>query len=115
VRIWHFLWAVADLTVLYERQRSVIPRYLIVVRTGCMSQPQKRRLKCHQVVVGYPPCPHLDYLKTFIEEHHGLPVVVGTHPIPEKYLIGHGDLESVGTLQRFHDLMATPEIRKDYD
>ena len=66
-------------------------------------------------VVGYPPCPHLDYLKAFIEGHHDIPVVIGTHPIPEKYLIGHGDLSSLATLERFPSLMVTPEIRKDYD
>ena len=66
-------------------------------------------------VVGYPPCPHLDYLTDFIEKYHGLPVVVGTHPIPEKYLTGHGDLPSLGILERFPDLMATEEVRRAYD
>jgi predicted metal-binding protein len=41
------------------------------------------------LVVGYPPCPHLRAFKSFIETHHGLPVVVGTHPIPLKYLESH--------------------------
>ena len=66
-------------------------------------------------VVGYPPCPHLDYLTGFIETFHGLPVVVGTHPIPEKYLTGHGDLDSLGTLERFDNLLATEEVRRVYD
>ncbi|MFC1529373.1 CGGC domain-containing protein [Gemmatimonadota bacterium] len=66
-------------------------------------------------VVGYPPCPHLDYLKVFIEGYHDLPVVIGTHPIPQKYLDGHSDLPSLGTLERFPDLMTTRDIRKAYD
>jgi predicted metal-binding protein len=40
-------------------------------------------------VVGYPPCPHLRAFKSFIETRFGLPVVVGTHPIPLKYLTQH--------------------------
>ena len=41
------------------------------------------------LLVGYPPCPHLEYFKRLIPEKYGIPVVVGTHPIPEKYLITH--------------------------
>jgi predicted metal-binding protein len=37
-------------------------------------------------VVGYPPCPHIRQFKTFIETAYGLPVVIGTHPIPQTYL-----------------------------
>jgi predicted metal-binding protein len=44
------------------------------------------------LVVGYPPCPHLRALKEFIEKKHQLPVVVGTHPIPLKYLTVHEGL-----------------------
>jgi predicted metal-binding protein len=38
------------------------------------------------LVVGYPPCPHIRQFKDFIEKQYGLPVVIGTHPIPLKYL-----------------------------
>lgn len=44
------------------------------------------------LVVGYPPCPHIRQFKEFIEKHHGLQVVVGTHPIPFKYLETHNRL-----------------------
>lgn len=40
-------------------------------------------------LVGYPPCPHLDHFRRFIPEKYGLSVVVGTHPIPEKYRSTH--------------------------
>ncbi len=43
-------------------------------------------------VVGYPPCPYIDHFKRFIEEKYTLKVVVGTHPIPEKYRITHSKL-----------------------
>ena len=46
------------------------------------------------LVVGYPPCPHLDHFQRFIPEKFGLEVVVGTHPIPQKYLDTH---EALGT------------------
>jgi predicted metal-binding protein len=40
-------------------------------------------------LVGYPPCPHIDHFRRFIPEKYGIPVVVGTHPIPEKYFLTH--------------------------
>ncbi len=43
-------------------------------------------------VVGYPPCPYISHFKKFIEEHYGLKVVVGTHPIPQKYYTTHTTL-----------------------
>jgi predicted metal-binding protein len=41
------------------------------------------------LVVGYPPCPRIRHFKQFVEARYGLPVVVGTHPIPLKYLEVH--------------------------
>ena len=41
------------------------------------------------LVVGYPPCPYIDHFKRFIEEKYQMKVVVGTHPIPEKYYQTH--------------------------
>lgn len=41
------------------------------------------------LLVGYPPCPHIEYFQRFIKEKYGIPVVVGTHPIPEKYRVTH--------------------------
>jgi predicted metal-binding protein len=41
------------------------------------------------LIVGYPPCPRIRQFKEFIETRYGLPVVVGTHPIPLKYLEVH--------------------------
>lgn len=55
------------------------------------------------MVVGYPPCVHLRQFKTFIETRHGLPVVVGTHPIPLKYYETHRRLP-------FWDAMDMPSV-----
>jgi predicted metal-binding protein len=41
------------------------------------------------LVVGYPPCPHLETFRRFIPEKYGIPVVIGTHPIPQKYFLTH--------------------------
>ena len=41
------------------------------------------------MVVGYPPCPHLESFRRLIPEKYGVSVVVGTHPIPQKYLLTH--------------------------
>lgn len=44
------------------------------------------------LVVGYPPCPNIRRFKVFIETIHKLPVVIGTHPIPQKYMDAHSKL-----------------------
>jgi predicted metal-binding protein len=48
-------------------------------------------------VVGYPPCPYIDYFRKFIEKQYELDVVVGTHPIPQKYYKMHTALGTWGS------------------
>ena len=43
-------------------------------------------------LVGYPPCPYIQSFRAFLEERYGVKVVIGTHPIPEKYLELHTKL-----------------------
>jgi predicted metal-binding protein len=43
-------------------------------------------------IVGYPPCPYIKQFQQFIESKYGVPVVVGTHPIPLKYYEAHQKL-----------------------
>jgi len=45
-------------------------------------------------VVGYPPCPYIDHFRRFIPEKYGIPVVIGTHPIPQKYFRTHTACET---------------------
>ena len=45
-------------------------------------------------VVGYPPCPYIKQFKDLIEIKHEMKVVIGTHPIPEKYLIAHTKMKT---------------------
>ncbi len=51
------------------------------------------------MVVGYPPCPNISYFKEFIKSKFDLKVVVGTHPIPEKYLMTHKLLNTWNTAE----------------
>ncbi|MDX9782935.1 MAG: CGGC domain-containing protein, partial [Bacteroidales bacterium] len=44
------------------------------------------------LVVGYPPCPRIKQFKEYIETRFNIPVVIGTHPIPLKYLNTHDKL-----------------------
>ena len=41
------------------------------------------------LVVGYPPCPNIKTFREFLKARHGVEVVMGTHPIPQKYLEMH--------------------------
>jgi len=70
------------------------------------------------LVVGYPPCPHLDYFQEFVPRKFGLKVVLGTHPVPRKYFRVHEELGTWDPAQRGGDmgaLLATPEVRRAYD
>jgi predicted metal-binding protein len=48
------------------------------------------------LVVGYPPCPRIRQFKEFIESVYQIPVVIGTHPVPLKYLEAHQKLNFWG-------------------
>jgi len=71
------------------------------------------------LVVGYPPCPRIRQFKEFIESHFRLPVVIGTHPIPLKYLEVHDKLsfwKKMNMEEIAGDLMAEDrEIMKSYN
>lgn len=69
-------------------------------------------------VVGYPPCPYISYFKRFIEEKYDLKVVIGTHPIPEKYYLTHkklGTWDSDEWNELLKPTLTNEEIRKSYD
>ncbi len=70
------------------------------------------------MLVGYPPCKNVDYFKRFIETKYDMKVVLGTHPIPEKYFLTHSDL---GTWksdiwgERLKSVLPEKEMRLAYD
>ena len=45
-------------------------------------------------LVGYPPCPYMEHFQKFIPEKYGMSVVLGTHPIPQKYFSTHNNLNT---------------------
>lgn len=70
------------------------------------------------MVVGYPPCPRINYFKNFIEAKYGLKVVVGTHPIPENYYLIHSKLNTWNTpewQELIKPTLKEKEIRLAYD
>jgi predicted metal-binding protein len=46
------------------------------------------------LIVGYPPCPRIATFKEFIQARYGIGVVLGTHPIPQKYYLLHQGLRT---------------------
>ncbi|MFN2250698.1 MAG: CGGC domain-containing protein [Anaerolineae bacterium] len=70
------------------------------------------------LVVGYPPCPYIDTFKRFLESRHGVRVVVGTHPIPQKYATMHttlGTWEDPAWAPWLEPTMADEPTRTAYD
>lgn len=70
------------------------------------------------LLVGYPPCPYMEYFREFITEKYGLKVIMGTHPIPQKYLLTHQQLNTWNTLflkEAIIPTMTTEPIRLQYD
>ena len=70
------------------------------------------------MIVGYPPCPYFLTFKSFLEQRYGVRVVIGTHPIPEKYLNMHtrlGTWEDPAWEPVLQPTMADLATRKIYD
>lgn len=70
------------------------------------------------LLVGYPPCPHIQTFKAFLEKRYSVKVVIGTHPIPQKYLALHTRLGTWQTAEWPPLLAATladEATRETYD
>ena len=69
-------------------------------------------------VVGYQPCPYISDFKKFIEEKYKIPIVIGTHPIPQKYYLTHSKLktwEAKEWEQIIKPTLVNEELRLKYD
>jgi len=69
-------------------------------------------------VVGYPPCPYIADFKKVIETKYQIPVVIGTHPIPQKYYLTHKELQTWDSdewQELIKPTLATEPIRLSYD
>ena len=70
------------------------------------------------LLVGYPPCPYIKTFSDFLMNKYKIRVVMGTHPIPQKYLDMHTALGTVldrGWLEDIHLIMANETIRIAYN
>ncbi len=70
------------------------------------------------MIVGYPPCPYIETFKSFLKHRYGVDVVVGTHPIPEKYLEMHtllGTWDDASWKPLLDPTMTDETIRKAYN
>jgi len=70
------------------------------------------------MIVGYPPCPNVNYFKKFIEEKYKMKVVIGTHPIPQKYYNIHmklGTWETSKWREMIKPTLTDEKTRLSYD
>lgn len=70
------------------------------------------------LVVGYPPCPRINYFRKYIKEKFALETVVGTHPIPQNYYDTHFKLNTWNTKEWqeiIKDVICNEEMRNAYD
>jgi len=70
------------------------------------------------MIVGYPPCTRVDFFRRYIPEQFGIPVVVGTHPIPQKFFKIHdvlGSWKSPLWQELIRPTLATEDMRLAYD
>ena len=69
-------------------------------------------------IVGYPPCPYIKHFQDMIREKYDMKVVIGTHPIPQKYYDTHSKLgtwESKDFIDLIKPSLANERIRILYD
>jgi predicted metal-binding protein len=69
-------------------------------------------------LVGYPPCPYMEHFEKFINDMYGMKVILGTHPIPEKYFLTHGVLNTWNTpflQQAIKETLCDEKTRLMYD
>jgi len=69
-------------------------------------------------VVGYPPCPYISHFKKFIADKYNIKVIIGTHPIPQKYFTTHENLETWQTYEwqeLIKPTLGNEVLRKKYD
>jgi len=70
------------------------------------------------LIVGYPPCPRIAKFRDFIQEKYNVKVIVGTHPIPQKYYTTHmklGTWASPEWKELIGSTLADKETRFAYD
>ena len=70
------------------------------------------------LIVGYPPCPYIMHFRDFIVTRYDMKIVMGTHPIPQKYYSVHRRLktwESPEWKEIIQPTLTDEETRVSYD
>jgi predicted metal-binding protein len=70
------------------------------------------------LVVGYPPCPYVEHFRDFIKTKYNMEVVIGTHPIPQKYYDTHlklGTWKNESWQQLIQPTVTNETTRRSYD
>jgi predicted metal-binding protein len=70
------------------------------------------------MVVGYPPCPYIDFFCSFIKQKYGVSVIIGTHPIPQSYYGTHQALETWNSpkwKEKIKYVLTNEQIRLKYN
>lgn len=69
-------------------------------------------------LAGYPACPYIGDFVQYIENYVGLPVVVGSHPMPQNYIDAHekaGDWDRDGVRDYLKEIVGDREKALKYD
>jgi predicted metal-binding protein len=69
-------------------------------------------------LAGYPACPYIGDFVNYIEKYVGLPVVVGSHPMPQNYINAHeeyGDWDRDGVRDYLKNVLGDREAALKYD
>jgi len=69
-------------------------------------------------LAGYPACPYIQDHINYIENVVGLPVVVGTHPMPQNYVDAHeamGDWDRDNVKKYLKSLVKDQKASEKYD
>jgi len=69
-------------------------------------------------LVGYPPCPHIANIEKLITKKLEIKVILGTHPIPQKYFTLHTGLETWNSeflRKALKSTLTSEKIRLNYD
>jgi hypothetical protein len=69
-------------------------------------------------IVGFPPCPYINYFREFIKEKFDMGVITGIHPIPQQYFDTHSKLgtwESSALRGLITATVTSKTLRQSYD
>ena len=70
------------------------------------------------MIVGYPPCPHIDHFYNLIKQKYNVDVIIGTHPIPQTYYVTHqalGTWNSPEWKEKIKHVLTDEKTRLEYN